>query len=493
VNVHARRWTGVVMAALSIGALVPGSVAVATPPDSSGLSFVAPSSVVTIERGEGDFVALDLGTEIVAGRSPFEVRARRDSYDEPIVATRTVRGRFGERQVRLPEGLLTDLAGFPGFTHLRLTDRVGTTVVDRDQTWCPNGDGEGTRSRAWAPRTSSYPTRCALGAPFALGAVWGIQAGWAVPATSTEWSTSNSVFIDDGTYTAVVSVNPMYQELFGIPARQASATIQVTIRTVTGESSTRDTTGHTSHPGPSSRPAPSARIPYGPRPDLRPLPAFEIGTFRQPGQPGGEDRDIIFFAATVWVAGNSPLVVDGFRRPGTDLMDAYQNFYDERGRQVGSAPVGTMKWDDRDGHSHWHFTDFAQYRLLAADKEIAVRSGKEAFCLANTDPIDYTLPHANWQPENTDLHSSCGDFESQSIRQALDVGNGDTYFQFLPGQSFDITDLPNGTYYIEIKANPDRRLYEQDTSNNVSLRKIILTGEPGARFVDVPPVGLVAG
>ncbi|TWJ24755.1 lysyl oxidase [Micromonospora endolithica] len=172
-------------------------------------------------------------------------------------------------------------------------------------------------------------------------------------------------------------------------------------------------------------------------------------------------------------------------------MDAYQYFYDDRGRQVGYAPVGTMEWDNRDGHEHWHFTDFAQYRLLDAAGKIAIRSGKEAFCLANTDAIDYTVPRANWQPTNSDLHTSCGEQTSLGIRQVLDIGSGDTYAQYLPGQSFDISDLPNGAYMIEITANPDRSLHETDTANNKSLRPVLLGGEPGARTVEVPPVGRI--
>jgi hypothetical protein len=69
----------------------------------------------------------------------------------------------------------------------------------------------------------------------------------------------------------------------------------------------------------------------------------------------------------------------------------------------------------------------------------------------------------------------------------LDVGWGDTYQQYLPGQSFDITDLPNGTYFIQVKANPEGKLYETDTANNESPRKIILRGRPGQRTVKVPP------
>jgi hypothetical protein len=77
------------------------------------------------------------------------------------------------------------------------------------------------------------------------------------------------------------------------------------------------------------------------------------------------------------------------------------------------------------------------------------------------------------------------------VREVLDVGSGDTYAQFRPGQSFDITDLPNGTYFIEVKANPDNRLVEASTSNNVALRKVILGGTLHQRTVKVPPVGLI--
>ncbi|WP_330466859.1 lysyl oxidase family protein [Streptomyces longwoodensis] len=239
------------------------------------------------------------------------------------------------------------------------------------------------------------------------------------------------------------------------------------------------------------RPTGRAGVPANvPKPDLRSLPAWDIAvTDGEDGDVPG--KDYLAFSANVWNAGPAPLVVDGFRKPGADLMDAYQYFYDAHGKQVGYAPTGTMEWDPRIGHEHWHFTDFASYRLLSADRTRQVRSGKEAFCLANTDAIDYTVRNANWHPYNTDLSTACGQQNSISVREVLDVGSGDTYTQYRPGQSFDISDLPNGTYYIEVKANPAHRLQETDLKNNVSLRKVVLGGTPGARTVQVPPYDLV--
>ena len=68
----------------------------------------------------------------------------------------------------------------------------------------------------------------------------------------------------------------------------------------------------------------------------------------------------------------------------------------------------------------------------------------------------------------------------------MPVGWGDTYLQSIAGQAFSITRMPNGTYYIEITANPQHVLYELNTHNDVSLRKVILGGTPGHRTVNVP-------
>ena len=76
------------------------------------------------------------------------------------------------------------------------------------------------------------------------------------------------------------------------------------------------------------------------------------------------------------------------------------------------------------------------------------------------------------------------------IRQILPAGWGDTYSQFQT-QALDITEVPNGTYWVRIVVNPDGNIYEVTDDNNVSLRRVILGGEPGARTVRVPPVGVI--
>ncbi len=116
-----------------------------------------------------------------------------------------------------------------------------------------------------------------------------------------------------------------------------------------------------------------------------------------------------------------------------------------------------------------------------------MRSEKEGFCLAPTDAIDMTVPRADWVPYSTGLATACGTQQSVWVREVLPTGWGDTYVQTLPGQSFDITDLPNGTYYIEIQANPTGVLYERDTTNDIQLRQVTLGGSRGDRTVVAAP------
>jgi len=527
-----------VLLSLAAAAVVAVPIAVATSASAGekapepALKLVAATQTVNYDRyGDDPTVWLDLGAHVVAGASPFELAISRASYHDPIVAKQVIVKNGVKTTKTLPKGLVTNFSGLSKFLHVTIADSAGKKLVERDDTFCPNGNGN--RSRPDAPATSQYPQVCGR-LPFALASVWGLQKGWSINTAGFDFE-SAPLELPDGTYNVTASVNKPHRDAFGIPANKSSITVKLVVRTledpggpsptgspaptgtpsptsaatahghhasghhgtVAGQSGPRDTRpkGFANKPA-KSRPVGKAAVPaQGPRPDLRAVPAWQIYLGGAPDGPGGGfvkgAPEYLSFSANVWNAGPSPLVVDGFRRSGTDLMDAYQYFYDANGKQTGWAPSGTMEWDPREGHTHWHFTDFATYRLLDSTKKVAVRSGKEAFCLAPTDPVNLNVKGANWKPSSTDLSTACGGITALAVRQALEVGWGDTYSQSLPGQSFDVTGVPNGTYYIEVKANPVKRLFESDFNNNTSLRKVILGGKPGARTVTVPPYELI--
>jgi lysyl oxidase len=506
--------------------------AAANPPP---LAFVAATTSVTATRYLYDdqvYLQFDLGLHAIAGKDPFEIWATRTGYDKPIKAERVVVKNGKKTKVALPAGTVTDFTGLKDFTSISIADEAGSVVQQYKTPFCGN-TWASARTRPDAPATSPYPTQCGGENPFTLGAVWGVQAGWDSAVPDQPYSADGSTFdLKPGKYVATATVNPAYRQLFGIPSEQASVKVNVTVvdevvddrgngaglakvkaaqesartealaagATVAGDHADHDavqvSTVNPAFRPPAKRPATLKTTPRGgPRPDLRSLPAWGIslepGTDEKTGESDG--KWYVNFGATVWNGGTSPLLVDGFRRSGTELMDAYQYFFDTKGNQVGSVPAGTMEWDDREGHKHWHFTDFAQYNLLDSTQKLAVRSGKEAFCLANTDAVDYTIPNAKWQPDNTDLSTSCGANTVIAVREVLDIGNGDTYSQARPGQSFEVTDLPNGTYYIQVLANPANKLAEVSTANNSSVRQIVLGGTPENRTLTVPPVFDIPG
>ena len=83
--------------------------------------------------------------------------------------------------------------------------------------------------------------------------------------------------------------------------------------------------------------------PGGPPTDPYP-PAWSIGVTHPKTGP----RNLLDFSATVWVGGNGPLDVEGFRTNGSPIMKAYQYFW-RNGKVIGRARAGTMGFDNKKG------------------------------------------------------------------------------------------------------------------------------------------------
>lgn len=429
---------------------------------------------VTLTRVPGEPTYLNLGLHLAALDAPFELRARRADYSSPIELYQVLLGPGGESETRaLDPALLKDWLGLRRFFKVEIRNDVGEVVRRKGAPLCANGY-ERERINDLGPDVLVYPESCYTN-PLTRGMVWGIEQGWAV-----RLSHMPTVWLPTGRYTATVSIAQPYMDLFGI--EDSAARRSVTVKVVNAPDEPCPDCSATEEAGglvaPSTVPT-TTEPDAGSLPDLVALPAWSIAI-----REGRRTR--LAFGATAWSAGSSPLVVEGFRREGDDVMDAYQYFYVD-GEPTGRAGVGTFEFDRRHGHDHWHFKQFVRYSLLDESGTTRLVSRKEAFCLAPTDAVDLTLQEAEWHPGSTGLQTACGGPDSVWVRETLPVGWGDTYFQWLPGQSFNITDVPNGTYYIEVEVNPTRQLFEQSFDNNVERRQVIIRGEPGARTLEVPP------
>jgi hypothetical protein len=438
-------------------------------PTGAGLELVRASPSVTLDKYPGSPVYFDVGAYVASVGGSFRLNVTRAGYRSPIAATQVLAG-GGMRPLPAWAGGSWD--GLRRFVHYAVRDASGQVVASLSTIFCLDGF-DLQRVNPSGPFNPTFPEFCGDN-PFTLGAVWGIDRGWAVGLDDN----APELPLRVGHYSVTISIPPRYAALFRIPAAHARTTIAVNVVKAPPCCAVSRHARPPASGSPTIAPAMTNPKPST-EPDLVALPSWGISTQTQAG------RDYLDFGATVWDHGPAPMDIEGFRRPGTGIMDAYQYFFKD-GRPIGRAKVGILEYDPQPGHEHWHFQQFVRYSLLNSTQSLVVRSQKDGFCLAPTDAIDLVQHGAVWNPGQIGLAGACGDQTAVWTRESLPSGWGDTYEQTLPGQSFDITGLPNGTYYVSVQANPLGAIHEVRTNNDTSLRKVILGGTPGKRTVRVP-------
>jgi hypothetical protein len=439
----------------------------------------------------GKRVFLDPGIWVAALHSSLRLDVSRPSYTRPLRVTQVIRTSHGLVSRRLPHSILDRWAGLRHFMRITVRTMKGRVVASRLMTFCPNTFGPARTGPSSFTR-SPFPQSCGAFDPFPKSQVWGIAKGWATDPAQSGFGPGTAFKLPVGRYRVTEKITGDFARLFHIPARYRRATVDVHVvkpQNCCGPqgccivgSKYRRLVAAASKPLPSLPKVPLlAHVPSSALPDLVPLPSFGIDT----STLKKSHQDFLNFAATVTDQGRAPLDVEGFRKAGGPVLRAYQYFW--RGNKiVGRVRAGTMGFDSKKGHNHWHFEQFATYRLLTAGKKLAVRSHKVGFCIAPTDPVNLLLPDAVWNPNSIGLGGECGSSTALWVQELMPNGWGDTYDQFKAGQAFNITNLPNGTYYIEVVANPEHVLHEATRSNDISLRKVIISGTPGHRHVRVP-------
>ena len=442
---------------------------------------VAQLNITVSQTRGGTFI--DPGIFAVARGAPLRFNVRRSSLTAPIRLTRVIRGPGGSvREVPLPSSLAAGFRGLRNFAVLTMRNSVGKVVATRHLLFCPDVF-DPQRSGPDSPPGTPFPQNGCSFMPFTKSLVMGIQRGWGADVTES----SNQQFrLPLGDYTMTETITAPFRKVLNLPQAASSATVGVKI--VKGPPGP---VGERRHWASGTLPRlPEVRTmtnpPRAALPDMVPLPSWGISLEIKHEKNGHPAVDHINFNSTVAISGNSKLDVQGFRSGTGPELHAFQYFF-LHGKIIGRAPAGTMLFDNSPDEQEWHFQQFAQYRLLDASKTTAVLSHKEAFCIAPTDAYDLLRPGATWQPQFFGLGGNCGQATALWVQEQLPLGWGDTYNQSLDGQNFNVTSLPNGTYYVEVIANPEKVIHETNMANNVSLRKIILGGTPDNRTLRVPP------
>ena len=170
---------------------------------------------------------------------------------------------------------------------------------------------------------------------------------------------------------------------------------------------------------------------------------------------------VLRFNNTVWNAGPGRLEMEGNPNPQGPGQPVYQNLYDKRGNQVGRDRVNS-DFVYHPTHDHFHFADFASYRLLKQDKRGGYQPAakqqrfgdKTGFCIMDTKPIN--------SPAQATYFACAREV------QGLSVGWADVYDYTLDDQWVALRGggLKDGEYALESTADPTNKLDEGGADDN---------------------------
>lgn len=176
------------------------------------------------------------------------------------------------------------------------------------------------------------------------------------------------------------------------------------------------------------------------------------------------EKEIRFSAWTI-NRGTGPLELRGGATQG-GTQDVYQRIYDSDGsyteRLAGNFAIV---------NGRLRFTDSADYFLREVTSNdgvggVVASNQKVAYCLVDsfklTNPPPSTPPSAVYGG----TYPACGQI------MGISIGWVDFYGPQLTGQSIVLTGVSNGTYWLELVADPLNRLSELDETNNISREKV---------------------
>lgn len=223
-------------------------------------------------------------------------------------------------------------------------------------------------------------------------------------------------------------------------------------------------------------------------PDISPAPPQDARISLENG------RWLVRFSTSLANVGDGDFVLRASRVVGDWEVDQDVQ-YSESGAKVYRTPA-RLVWGG-DGHNHWHVERIAIGRLAPFDPDGSPPKEGEGwadtkigFCyydytrLADDAPQDVVYPSYG-----------CGKKSDPAVGMGLSYGWMDIYGSKLPGQSIDVTDVPDGKYRLWIEVDENRWFRETRRHNNVSWADLELaTAANGARVVrnvkSGPPIQL---
>jgi Lysyl oxidase/Bacterial Ig domain len=218
-----------------------------------------------------------------------------------------------------------------------------------------------------------------------------------------------------------------------------------------------------------------------------------------PSQPHverlGDGRDylLVRFDGTIHNAGRGPLEIRGsdpangvMSRTWQRIFRADSSFRDDHSRHP------TIRYENADGHRHWHLMGAARYSLRSeGDNALVTAAAKVGFCLLDSERVDGFGPTAKVYTRAWTRYCGEGQPTAADVREGISAGWRDLYPDYFPFQWVDVSDVAPGRYRIAAEVDPDGFVIESNESNNGPALAPEIVTVPG--HVALPRVASGAG
>jgi hypothetical protein len=119
-------------------------------------------------------------------------------------------------------------------------------------------------------------------------------------------------------------------------------------------------------------------------------------------------------------------------------------------------------------HRHYHLLGYAEYDLLDAEGRVVAAGHKQSFCLEDSSRDSMLASMGIGRTVPAGERYNCGN-------QGIHAGYYDLYYQALPCQFIDITNVPPGQYRIRARVNTRRVVPESNYDDNTALLDVTIT------------------
>ena len=182
---------------------------------------------------------------------------------------------------------------------------------------------------------------------------------------------------------------------------------------------------------------------------------------------GDESRLLIRFDGFIHNAGAGPADMRGYGRLGTEMSSVVQRIHRSDGSWYETPRAGaTIRYEDEDGHSHWHLAEAARYSLWNWEDTAEVAPAmKVGFCFEDSEHVDAHGPAEGAYVDDNVRFCSQHEPEVASVFMGISAGWRDIYDSGLAFQWVDVSDVAPGRYWLHAEVDPHDVVQESDEQN----------------------------